>query len=279
MRLVHPFPSLLDGMVVALVAFVASGDGKAALLLGASMTLLQFAIGVVNDLVDRERDAGRTPPKPIPSGIVPVAVAQGLAVLAAGGGIALAAIAGPGVVALAVVGLAIGLAYDLRAKGTAWSWLPFALGIPLLPVYGWYGATGTLPAVFLVLVPVAALEGAALAIANALADTDRDEAAGVGSIARTLGRPRAAALVLVLQLVVAAVAVAVAVTTAAPLGWVAAVVAAAAVPVAGAAAGLAGADRGPGARAAAWEVQAIGAGVLAVAWLGALGAATLDATA
>ena len=32
------------------------------------------------------------------------------------------------------------------AKGTAWSWLPFAVGIPLLPVYGWLGAAGALPA-------------------------------------------------------------------------------------------------------------------------------------
>ena len=41
-----------------------------------------------------------------------------------------------------VVVLAIGYGYDLRFKGTAWSWLPFAVGIPLLPVFGWVGATG-----------------------------------------------------------------------------------------------------------------------------------------
>ena len=41
-----------------------------------------------------------------------------------------------------VVVLAIGYGYDLVAKGTAWSWLPFAVGIPILPVYGWLGAAG-----------------------------------------------------------------------------------------------------------------------------------------
>ena len=69
-----------------------------------------------------------------------------------------------------VVVLAIGYAYDLRFKGTAWSWLPFAVGIPLLPVYGWVGATGGVPASFAVLVPAAVVAGAGLAVANARAD-------------------------------------------------------------------------------------------------------------
>ena len=39
------------------------------------------------------------------------------------------------IAACRLVVIAIGLAYDLRLKGTAWSWLPFAVGIPILPVY------------------------------------------------------------------------------------------------------------------------------------------------
>ena len=38
--------------------------------------------------------------------------------------------------------LGVGLLYDLRLRGTALSWFPFAVGIPLLPVYAWLGATG-----------------------------------------------------------------------------------------------------------------------------------------
>ena len=83
--------------------------------------------------------------------------------------------------------LLIGYGYDLVAKGTAWSWLPFALGIPLLPVYGWLGATGALPSFFIALVPMAMLAGAALAIANARADLERDVAAGTVSVATRLG--------------------------------------------------------------------------------------------
>src|SRR5450759_5250112 len=69
-RLVHPFPSILDGLVVGLVALVGGGGPGTAAVLGLSMTLLQFAIGALNDIVDARRDAGRTPPKPIPAGRV-----------------------------------------------------------------------------------------------------------------------------------------------------------------------------------------------------------------
>ncbi len=41
------------------------------------MTLLQFAIGTVNDLVDAPRDAGHKPGKPIPAGLVTRSAAHG----------------------------------------------------------------------------------------------------------------------------------------------------------------------------------------------------------
>ena len=273
LRLVHPFPSLLDGVVVALVALVAGGSVPVALGLGLSMTLLQCTIGTVNDIVDAPRDAGIKAGKPIPDGVVSTAQARLVAAACAGGGLLLALIGGPALVALALVVLGIGLAYDLRAKGTSLSWLPFALGIPLLPVYGWFGATGSLPGLFLVLVPAAANAGTALAIANAVVDIERDAAAGVESIAVALGARRASTLVVILHAVVAVLALATAVVLGAPTGWVAAIVLAATAPIAGAVLGVA-AVRRPGAswRELAWEIQAIGTGLLAVAWLGALSA-------
>ena len=272
-RLVHPFPSVLDGVVVGLVAVVAGGSPGVALALGLSMTLLQFAIGTVNDLVDAPRDAGNKPGKPIPAGIVSVPVARGIAAVAAVGGLALAAVGGPWLVLLAVVVLAIGFAYDLGAKGTTLSWLPFAAGIPLLPVYGWYGAAGSLPGVFLLLVPAAANAGTALAISNAIVDIERDEAAGHASIATALGPVRAATLVVILHAIVAVLAVASAIILGAPAGWVGAILLAAAAPLAGALLGLVAARRpGTSWREVSWEIEAVGTGLLAVAWLGALSA-------
>jgi 4-hydroxybenzoate polyprenyltransferase len=272
-RLVHPFPSLLDGAVVALIALVAGGGLPTALVLGASMTCLQFAIGAVNDIVDAPFDEGIRLGKPIPDGVVSPGRARLVAAVAATLGLVLALAGGPGLLLLALVGLGIGLAYDLWAKGTTLSWLPLAIGVPLLTVYGWYGATGEIPGLFLVLVPAAANAGTALAISNAIVDMERDEEAGNRSIALALGAGRASGVVLALQLVVAFLAVGTPVVLGAPTGWVLAVLAASLVPLGGAVLGIAAAAReGTGLRELAWEVQAAGTGLLAVAWLCALSA-------
>lgn len=273
-RVVHPFPSLLDGAVVALVGLVAGGSVGAAVAIGGSMTLLQFAIGALNDIVDAPFDAGHKPGKPIPEGVVSSRVTRVVAAGAAISGLGLALAGGGGLVLVALVVLAIGAWYDLQAKGTTLSWLPLALGIPLLPVYGWYGATGTLPGVFLVLVPAAANAGTALAIANSMVDAERDEAAGRVSIAMALGPLRAGTVVLALHAVVVVLAVATAALVGAPAGWMAAVVLVAVAPLGGAIVGFVAAVRdGSVLRELAWEIQAVGTGLLAVAWLAALSAA------
>jgi len=269
-RLTHPFPSVLDGLVVAAVAIVAGGDAATAARLGLAMTALQASIGALNDVVDAPRDAGHKPGKPIPAGLIPGRLARTVVVAAAGVGLALAAPSGPATVALAVVVLAIGYGYDLLFKGTAWSWVPFAVGIPLLPVFGWLGSAGDLPEWFAVLLPVAVVAGAALAIANARADADRDVAAGVESVAIRLGSARAWAIEALLLAFVVGAAVATLVRAGAPIGVVAGAIGASLVVVAGVAVGRVG----DGARLErAWEIQAVGVGLLAAVWVAGVGRA------
>jgi 4-hydroxybenzoate polyprenyltransferase len=259
-RLVHPFPSILDGLVVAGTALLAGGGAVNASRLGISMTALQFAIGALNDVVDAPVDAGHVPPKPIPSGLLTSREARAVAVGAAVVGVLTAAPSGIGTVARAAIVLAIGGAYDLIAKGTAWSWLPFAIGIPVLPVYGWFGATGTLPPAFAVLLPMAVLAGAALAIANARADLDTDLAAGTRSVATALG-PRASMWANVALLAAATLIglVAQPPTTWAP--WVGFVILTST-------AGALSLARSGGRQA--WQLQAIGVALAGVGWVGAL---------
>ena len=88
-------------------------------------------------------------------------------------------------------GPAVGWAYDIRLKTTGWAWLPFAVGLPLLPVFAWVGATGRIPAAFGLLVPLAIVAGAGVALLNGLADIDRDRAAGVATPVVRLGARRA----------------------------------------------------------------------------------------
>ncbi len=171
------------------------------------MTALQASIGALNDLRDASADAGRRPGKPIPAGLVAPRTARWVVVIAAAAGLALAAPSGVGLLVLAVVGLTIGYAYDVLAKGTAWSWVPFALGIPLLPVFGWYGTASSLPTWFLALLPMAAVAGGAVAVGNALADLDQDHDAGTVTVATALGPGRAWWTLVTLWSITAAIAV------------------------------------------------------------------------
>jgi 4-hydroxybenzoate polyprenyltransferase len=162
--------------------------------------------------------------------------------------------------------VAIGVSYDVRLKGTAWSWLPFAVGIPLLPVYGWVGATGSLAPWFAVLLPAAVAAGAALAIANSLVDVERDLAAGRTSVAASLGRRRAGWLAAGLLAGVLLLDAASVLAVREPGPAAAASVIAVAVALA---ANVATIDRAALAELA-WRVEAIALGLAALAWIVAI---------
>ncbi|MFL5714896.1 MAG: UbiA family prenyltransferase, partial [Chloroflexota bacterium] len=201
-------------------------------------------------------------------GLVSPSGAIGMAVVAAGAGITLGWLAGPfraAVVLLAVVVLVIGYGYDLFFKGTAWSWLPFAVGIPVLPIYGWVGATGGIPASFAVLVPAAVLAGAGLAIANARADATRDRVSGTVSVATRLGDRWSWRVNALLSAIVVVAAVATLLLAGAGVVPLAAATLAGVIVAAGLAIGRS-ADAAR--RERAWQLQAVGTAVLAAAWLG-----------
>jgi 4-hydroxybenzoate polyprenyltransferase len=258
---------VLDGIVSGGVAALAGGPPDLALRIGLAMTLLQLGIGTANDLVDAPRDAGRKAGKPIPAGLVSPSGAVILAAACFGAGVAIAAGVSLATATLAVVVMAIGLAYDLRLKGTAWSWLPFAVGIPILPVFGWVGATGTLDPVFVVLVPTAVLAGAALAIGNALVDLERDRAAGVSSIAVALGIRNASGVATALFASIWSLSWSSALRAGVSWMLVALIALVGAMPVAASVwAGTATSAR----RERLWQVEAVGLALLAGLWLAAM---------
>lgn len=255
-------------MTTGAVALFAGADAPTAIRLGIAMVALQASIGALNDLVDAPLDAGRKPGKPIPTGLVSPGAARAVMVGAAGLGLVLTVPSGPGLVAVAGLVLVIGYGYDLLAKGTAWSWLPFAVGVPLLPVFGWYGARGSLPAFFAILLPAAVMAGAALAMANARADMERDRAAGLGSIAIRLGSRGAWGVGAIFLAIVVSVALGSVWLAGAPPLAIAASFGAAAVLGAGV---VIGRNASAAGRERAWEVQAIGVALLGAAWLWGIG--------
>jgi 4-hydroxybenzoate polyprenyltransferase len=231
------------------------------------MLAIQFAIGAVNDLADIERDAGAKRAKPIPAGLLSPGTAR---VVAAGTlivGLGLAASVGLGVAGLAALGAGAGIAYDVRLKGTPISWLPYAVGIPLLPLFAWLGASGTIPAAILVASVVAVPAGAALALANELPDLERDARAGLSSVGLMLGRRRTWAIGAVLQGVVAvSAATGFQAVGGRPDLWPALL---ATLALLGAGVAL-GAGASVSRRQHGWEVQAVAIGLLAAAWLAAV---------
>lgn len=200
--LLHPFPSILNAIVVGVLAWLAGAPASVVAALAAAMLGFQVSIGALNDLVDAPDDARSKPGKPIPSGQVSPGMARATVVVGAGTGAACAAwVSGPALL-LGLTGYACGVAYDVWLKRRGLGAVAFALALPILLLFAWTGATGDLPPGWPTLLPVAALAGPALHLANTLTDLDHDRASGMDGLAIRVGRRRA---LLVLTVLVATV--------------------------------------------------------------------------
>jgi 4-hydroxybenzoate polyprenyltransferase len=265
LRLVHPFPSLINSALVFGLAELAGGSLDRALLLALAMLGMQFCIGTVNDLRDAPVDRLAKPWKPIAAGNVSRRAALIVALAGGGGGFVLAALSGPLPALAWVAGLGCGLAYDFWLKPTAWAWLCFAVAFAILPLYAWYGAAGVLPPRIEFLEPLAFLAGPLIALSNGLSDLERDQAAGLRTLATRLGRRTTLVVIAALVLLIHG------------LAWLllAGVSVAALAPVA-AASGLAtlglilSGQPQPARREVGWMVQACALALLGLAWLAAL---------
>ena len=188
-RLIHPFPTLLNVAATAALALIAE-RGPPPPALFATMLLVMFcaqsAIGAANDLFDRELDVRTKPWKPLVAGLIPPGAAAVLATCFAAAAIALAATLNAAGFALALVGLACGLTYDVRLKRSPLSAIPFMVAIPVLPLWVW-ATLGRWQAALWLLLPLGGLIGLALHLANTLPDIDDDAAHGVRGLAHRLG--------------------------------------------------------------------------------------------
>ena len=195
LRCLHLFPSLLvTGVTLALARIV---DPEAPAIrymgLGGAMLLFQFAIGLFNDVTDLEDDRRAGRPKPlvlldIPGHQVRTLAGAGVGLLSLGGLFVMAATLPARAWGAGVAGLACGLIYDRWLQHTRWAWAPYAVAIPLIPV--WVVAASGFPMGRVWwLLPLGALIGVALHLANQAPDARHDR----GAVGR-LGAPRARAL-------------------------------------------------------------------------------------
>jgi 4-hydroxybenzoate polyprenyltransferase len=195
-RLIHPFPVAMNGAAAAAFACLAVGGWpgwRSVFLIAAAIVCSQATVGVVNDLRDRDLDAVAKPYKPLVSGRVSVAGAYVLGSVT----FILSLVAGAmlGAIPLVfVVGMtAVGLLYDLWLKRTAFSFLPYVMGLPLLPIWAWICVRPAPPRLWLTY-PLGVLIGFGLHLANALPDAERDAAGGVRGVVQVVGKRAALAL-------------------------------------------------------------------------------------
>jgi 4-hydroxybenzoate polyprenyltransferase len=196
--MLHPAPSLIT--VVAAGAFVvlaARGLPTPGRLLHLLLveTAMQFSISAYNDYFDRHVDAARAD-KPVATGIISPKVAWATGLILALAALLLALPFGVWFTLLTAIGLGGGLLYDAGLKYTAFSWLPFAVAFPTLPLWAWAGASpqGVFPSQLAWVVPVGAILVLGIHLADTIPDLAADTQAGVRGLAHRIGLPRSLAL-------------------------------------------------------------------------------------
>ena len=268
LAVVHPVPSALNAVLVATLALIAGGERSVAVMLAVAMLGFQFSIGALNDVVDAEADRPAKARKPIPAGAAPVGFAMTIVVVGAIVGLGLSAGFGLEVLLLGAAGYASGVAYDVAMRRVGLGWLCFAAALPLLLAWTWLAAAGTLPPGWPFLLPLAALAGPALHLANSLVDADTDARSDRPSLATRLG-PRGARVALAILMACVLI-----------LAWVTLASAGSPSGLALAGALLATATTALGvalswresrrAREVGWLLQAAGLATVAAAWLASM---------
>jgi 4-hydroxybenzoate polyprenyltransferase len=185
----HAVPILVVMAATASFALIAAGGwpgvGQMGRLLGA-MLGAQVAIGAVNELVDADLDRLSKPHKPIAAGLVSprgarTVVAVGLVLM-----IALSLSFGVESLLLCAMGTGTGIAYSLWTKRTIWSWIPYLVALPLLPIWVWSAMSGVSLGMFAIY-PIGVPAIIAVQIAQSLPDIDADRNSGVRTLAVALG--------------------------------------------------------------------------------------------
>lgn len=190
--LTHPGPVAFFIFVAALFALRLTWPQPAwgvIILLVAAHAAMQFSISMINDYCDRALDAASKPGKPIVRGLVTPREALIVGIVMGVLMVVLLLPLPPLALVVSLCYLALGQAYNLGLKATAWSGCIFALMVALIPLYIFAGLGRTSPLAFW-FVLVGFLLGVALNVANSLPDLEGDAAGGARTLAVVLGLKR-----------------------------------------------------------------------------------------
>ena len=186
----HLTPVLVVELATVAFAIIAWDGLPPAHLLGPLLLAMlggQLAIGAINELVDLPFDTVGKPGKPLPSGDVSIRGARVMVVIGLIMMVAFGWRFGTLPFALLAAGTGLGIAYDLWFKRTLWSWLPYLLALPLLPIWV-FAALGRPEPKLLLLYPLGALTTVGVHLAQVLPDVAIDRAAGLPTASSRLGQ-------------------------------------------------------------------------------------------
>lgn len=190
--LCHPLPVVFHIIAVALLALLAAWphfDWSIIGLIVAAHAAMQLSISFWNDYCDRRADEVSKKDKPIPRGLVRPREAWMAGLLLIIIMVLLLLPLNPLALLISCLYLALGQSYNFGLKSTPLSGIVFALAIPLIPLYAFVG-TGHITPVIFWLLPVAALLGVALNLANSLPDVEDDATNNARTLAVVLGVKR-----------------------------------------------------------------------------------------
>jgi 4-hydroxybenzoate polyprenyltransferase len=190
--LTHPGPVALFISMVTLFALRVSWPNlvwTTILLLIAAHAAMQFSVSMINDYCDRALDAATKPGKPIVRGLVTPREALIVGISMAALMVIVLLPLPPLALVVSLCYLALGQAYNLGLKSTAWSGVILALMIALIPLYVFAGFGRVSPLSFWFVV-AGFLVGVALNVANSLPDLEGDEAGGAKTLTVVLGLRR-----------------------------------------------------------------------------------------
>lgn len=191
----HPLPSAMYIVVTGFLCYVAAAAAHRSVgVLPLALVLLavacaQIAVGSLNDYCDRALDAAAARNKPIVRGMIAAREALVLVALGSIVVVVAGALLGPLALLLCLLIEGLGLAYDLRYKGTVMSALLFAAYFPLFPLLAWV-VFGRWQPFLPWLLPIGAVLGIAMNVANTLPDLEADRAAGIRGLPHLLGLRR-----------------------------------------------------------------------------------------
>ena len=191
----HPIPSFVVATFVTLFSLGIGTPLGRSLLIGFTVLLQQFSVGLSNDWLDYKRDlASNRKDKPAVRGLISAAAIRNASLTAAVSAQAAAFVFGWQAGLIMTLMLLAGWSYNLGMKSNWSSFVPYAVGFGLLPIFAGLSTED----VFWVpgwVIAAAALLGVSAHFANALPDMFDDQKTGVRALPHLLGQRISAAVI------------------------------------------------------------------------------------